>query len=166
MLADELMVSGSMGYASKLMDKVRTNIRASQKFVLDAPFAAAADALSSDYGSLVKAFPFCRLPFAQTWFEVAQSDRPNFIAAGIHAPDFQSRPRRVGFLCSATRDDLSAWKAHLFWVLPMVVQQWNAAALAMEFDMTQLTTTIYSDNPRPLGKDHEEFFPNSGMKVH
>jgi hypothetical protein len=153
-----------MGFG-KLMHHTKGKISASHKYVLDAPFAAAADALSADYGTLVRAFPFCRLPFEQTWFEVAQSHRPQFCSAGIHAPQFQSKPRRVGFLCSATRNDLSAWKAHLFWVLPEI--GCSAAGYAMQFDMTQGAATVYNTEVNnPLGSKHREFFTDSGLKEH
>jgi len=166
MLCDELMDAGPMGYHSQLMAATIDQVRLAQKFVLDPPFAAAADALSADYGTLVKAFPFCRLPFAHTWIEVAQGDRPQFMAAGVHAPIFQSRPRRVGFLCTATRSDLSAWKSELFWVMPD--KGCNAAAIAMNFDMTQGSGIVYDSAYKPyrIGQEHQEFFPESKMKSH
>jgi hypothetical protein len=108
-------------------------ITSAQKFDLGSEFAAVAEELANDFTGLVRAFEHCRLPFAQTWVEVAQADRPQFMNAHMHAPDFQRRPKRIGWLLSATRPDLSAWKAHLFWSMDTGC---SCAALAMEFDMT------------------------------
>jgi hypothetical protein len=110
-----------------------------QKFVLSAECAAVADALSSDYTGLVRAFEHCRLPFRETWIEFVHIERPNFSAAQMHAPAFQVQPRRVGYLLSATRDDLSAWRAHMLWSIPN--GQCSAASLAMDFDMTAPLTS-------------------------
>jgi hypothetical protein len=161
MLADQLHSDGCPGYPSRRMRPVLQRVQAAQKFVLEPSFAAAADYLSKDYGSLVKAFPFCRLPFRQTWIEVAQHDRPSFVTAGIHAPQLQSTPRRVGFLCSATRDDLSAWTAHLFWNLDGM--GCNCAGIAMQFDMTAVTNTDVVDDMKidSLSDAYPDIFPNA-----
>jgi hypothetical protein len=90
-------------------------IKRAQKFVLSAEFAAVAEELSNHYDGLLRLFPHCRLPYPDMWFEVVQADRPQFSAASMHIPKLQMIPKRVGFLLTALRNDLSAWKAHLFW---------------------------------------------------
>ena len=119
MLADDIVVHGlpGLGCAPVMVRPIIARIAKAQKYVLAPQFAAVADALASDYGSLVRAFPFCRLPYPEVWIELAAADRPNFMAAELQAPGFQGKPKRIGFLCSATRSDLSAWRAHLFWTL-------------------------------------------------
>jgi len=168
MLADQVLSAppqpdcGLMGYPVTAMVPVLERLRRAQKFTLDPAFAAAADALSTEYGSLAKAFPFCRLPFPVTWFEVAQSHRPQFAAAKIHAPLFQSRPLRIGFLCIATRADLSAWRAHLFWNLEE--HGCNAASMAIGFDMNRTpegaaAVEWRAGGAQPLSRS--EYFPNA-----
>jgi hypothetical protein len=145
MLADEIVATGlpGTGCAAVMVRPVIARIQKAQKYVLAPQFAAVADALGSDYGSLVRAFPFCRLPYPEVWIELAAADRPNFMAAELQAPGFQGRPKRIGFLCSALRSDLSAWRAHLFWTLRDTPKPAHAyipagasgAAMAMNFDM-------------------------------
>jgi AraC-like DNA-binding protein len=106
MLCDEIVANGAPGSGWHI-DCILPVIASSQKFVLGPEFAAAAGALSSDYTGLVKTFEHCRLPFERVWIELAHADRPEFSAAEMHAPDFQVRPRRVGFLLTATRPVLS-----------------------------------------------------------
>lgn len=136
MLADQVVKYGidQGSYDRLLTAPVLKRVATAQKYVLDPQFTAVADALSSDYGSLVRAFPFCRLPYPETWFEVAHLDRPHFATAALHAPALQIKPKRVGFLCSATRDDLSAWITHLFWSIPGY-DSCNGAGMAVRFDM-------------------------------
>lgn len=136
MLCDDLCEQG-VPFSGMNISNTIPKIRAAQKFVLSPSFASVADALSEDYTGLVKVFPWCRLPYAQTWIEVAHADRPHFISAELQAPGFQIRPKRVGFLLSATRPDLSAWKAHLFWSSNENEMGCSCAALAMLFDMTE-----------------------------
>lgn len=114
MLADEVIANLCAGSGVDITP-VLPRLRRAHKFVLTPEFAAVAEALSEDYGGLLRVFPQCRLPYADVWFEVAQADRPHFMAAEMHIPQLQAKPRRVGFLLTATRPDLSAWKAHLFW---------------------------------------------------
>lgn len=134
MLCDELMVDQASASGMDVRDVIK-RIGKAQKFVLGAEVASVADALSTDYTGLVRAFEHCRLPYAETWIELAHLDRPHFSVAEMHAPMFQVRPKRVGYLLTATRPDLSAWKAHLLWSLPN--GQTSAAALAMDFDLTR-----------------------------
>jgi hypothetical protein len=133
MLCDDLVANGAPGSCMDISSILPVVARA-QKFSLSAEFAAVADALSENYAGLVRVFDRCRLPYPETWIECAHAERPNFRAAEMHAPLFQVQPRRIGFLCTATRDDLSAWKTHLFWSCALSN---SAAALALQFDMTQ-----------------------------
>lgn len=140
MLADEICQTGIDQFDGRRTASTLRAIAQAQKYVLAPQFAAVADAMSEDFGSLVRAFPFCRLPYPKVWIEVVHQDRPRFASSAIHAPSFQSTPRRVGYLCTATRDDLSAWKTHLFWNLPSrETGQYfcNGAAMAINYDMTQ-----------------------------
>jgi hypothetical protein len=134
MLCDDVIADRCSGYDGMYMGRFLPRIRGAQRFTLGPDFAAVADALSSDYTGLVRAFPFCRLPYKTMWVEFAQMDRPNFAAAGIQIPAFQVRPKRIGCLLEATRDDLSAWKAHLFWSLANDTT--CCPAMAMKFDMS------------------------------
>lgn len=132
MLIDELTADGAPGSGCDIKCLMPEMQRA-QKFVLSPDFSAVADALSTDYTGLVKAFPFCRLPYPSTWIEFSHKNRKTFAEAQIQAPGFQVTPRRVGYLLTATRDDLSAWKAHLFWSTDMGT---SCPGMAMRFDMT------------------------------
>jgi hypothetical protein len=136
MLVDEIVTADISGCE---LGPLLQRIGAAHKFVLGAEFAAVAEELSSDYGGLVRVFDRCRLPYRETWFEVCQADRPRFMAAGMHLPQFQRKPKRVGFLMSATRADLSAWKTHLFWnlELPGEAISYGVAMNAMLADMSQ-----------------------------
>jgi len=137
MLCDDLAVDRASASGMNV-GPVIERVGKAQKFVLSPECASVADALSTDYSGLVRAFEHCRLPFRETWIEFVHTDRPHFAAAQMHAPQFQLRPKRVGFLLTATRDDLSAWKTHMLWSLPNGVC--SAAALAMDFDMTMPLT--------------------------
>jgi hypothetical protein len=110
-------------------------LKQAQKFTLSPEFAAVAEALSEDYSGLVRVFERCRLPYPETWVEFAQADRPRFMASGMHHPQMQRQPKRVGFLMSATRADLSAWKTHQFWNFENGMT--GGAFVAMQADMTQ-----------------------------
>jgi len=165
MLADEIVARGlpGLGCSPTVVRPILARIAKAQKYVLAPQFAAVADALATDYGSLVRAFPFCRLPYPEVWIELAAADRPGFMAAELQAPGFQGRPKRIGFLCSATRSDLSAWRAHLFWTLqksgidtptlsgltlPSTFARCegaSGAAIAMNFDMVQLLDNATED---------------------
>jgi hypothetical protein len=132
MLIDELIADGAPGSGCDIAC-LMPQLRSAQKFVLAPEFASVADALTGDYTGLVKAFEFCRLPYAVTWVEFAHVSRGTFAAAKMQAPVFQVTPRRIGYLMTATRDDLSAWKTHLFWSTD---QGCSCPALAFRFDMT------------------------------
>lgn len=134
MLADDICnYMPRSEYPIALMQPVLKRIKAAQKYVLAPQFAAVADAVMLDYTSLVRAFPFCRLPYSEIWIEVAHMDRPEFAAAEMQAPKFQFKPSRIGYLCSALNTNLSAWKTHLFWSFSN--GHCNAAAMSVRFDM-------------------------------
>ena len=137
MLLDEIVADGAAGSGCDIKCLV-PELKRAQKFVLAPEFAAVADALSTDYTGLVKAFPFCRLPYASTWIEMSHKHRRTFVEAQMQAPDFQVRPVRIGYLLTATRADLSAWKAHLFWSSE---QGCSCPGMAMRFDMTNAIDT-------------------------
>lgn len=137
-LIDDLIANGAPGSGCDiacLMPQLRNAVH----FTLSAEFATVADVLSNDFTGLVRAFPHCRLPFPITWIELVHCDRPQFANAPMHAEEFQVRPKRVGYLLTATRDDLSAWKTHLFW---STEQGCSCASIAMNFDMTQSLDAI------------------------
>lgn len=122
------------------MEPVLARIRAAAKFRLLPDFAQAVDELASDFRQLIRTYPFCRLPFRECWFEVAQQDRQSFINSTVPLEVWQKPPSRVGYLLTATRPDLSAWKAHLFWTFDGQprdpdVPLHGAALLAIQFDM-------------------------------
>jgi hypothetical protein len=149
-LIDDLIAGGAPGSGCSiacLMPQLRNAVH----FTLSAEFAAVADALSTDYSGLVRAFPHCRLPFPITWIEMAQAERPTFYDAQIQAPGFQIAPKRIGYLLTATREDLSAWKAHLFWSMDNE-DKCSCPALAMEFDMAG----SYSSYPLPTDEAMRE----------
>ena len=158
MLADEVVADGlpGTGCDPQLIAPVLKRIAGAQKYVLAPQFAAVADALAEDYGSLVKAFPFCRLPYPNLWIELAAADRPNFMAAEMHAPAFQGHPRRIGFLLTATAADLSAWKAHLFWSLnnppERIGMKCGGAGMAMDFDMANVLDPVTAEELQRGGK--------------
>lgn len=131
MLCDQIIADGVPASGCDIR-RMLPQIRAAQKFVLSPEFTAVADALSVDYTGLVRAFPHCRLPYQQTWIELAHAERATFSKAEMIAPDWQVKPHRVGYLLSATRDDLSAWKVHLFWSTD---KGCSCPPMAMEFDM-------------------------------
>lgn len=149
MLCDDLIADGAPGSGCDITP-ILPRLQRAHKFVLGPEFTAVADALSSDYTGLVKAFPHCRLPFAHTWIELAHLDRPQFAAAEMHVEAFQVRPKRVGFLLSATRPDLSAWKAHLLWSAD---RGCSCAALAMTFDMVE---SLAPSSTLPTAEDEAE----------
>lgn len=134
MLCDQIIAEGAPGSGCNI-DCLLPKIRTAQKFTLSPECTAVADSLSNDYTGLVKAFPHCRLPFPTTWIEFVANERPAFSTAVMYAPTFQVRPKRGGFLLTATRDDLSAWKAHLFWSTDLGCS--CPTMLAMNFDMTE-----------------------------
>ena len=158
MLADEICENGIVEFDRRLMDPVIKAIGAAQKYSLAPQFAAVADKLGEDFGSLVKAFPFCRLPYPRVWIEVVHLDRPKFAQSAVQAPGFQVQPKRVGFLCTATRKDLSAWKTHLFWSITKAERPGcNAAAFALQCDMTYPIGRLQSSELQKEEKINNEF---------
>jgi hypothetical protein len=149
MLCDDLIANGAPGSGCNISCLLPA-LRTAQKFTLSPECAAVAEALANDYSGLVRAFEHCRLPFPSTWIEVVHSDRPLFFNSRMQAPDYQVIPRRVGYLLTSTRDDLSAWKAHLFWSTD---RGCGCPGLAMQFDMINecdnaTTVMAIKDMPR------------------
>jgi hypothetical protein len=142
MLCDDIAREGfyNLVFDEGGLADITKRIAAANKFVLSRDFAQAADELSHDLTQVHRALPFCRLPYRETWIEVAQQDRLHFIAGNPPAFD-QVTPIRVGFLLTATSDKLDAWTAHLFWRHPVVPDKDitretnNAACIALAFDM-------------------------------
>jgi hypothetical protein len=131
MLCDEIVLRGINGITVDMRPMIK-RIAAAPKFVLANDFATVADGFSQDFSALTRVMPWCRLPFNEVWFEVAQADRPSFLTAPTHAPLFQTAPSRVGVLLTATRPDYSAWNAHLFWSVQIGL---SAAQMKIRYDM-------------------------------
>jgi hypothetical protein len=164
MLIDEL-ISELTPTAGADIRPMISRLKSAQKFVLGAEFAAVAEALAEDYSGLVKVFDRCRLPYAETWIEFLQADRPRFAAAGIQLPEVQRAPKRVGALLTATATDLSAWKAHLFWNFDNRPGHCGTALCAMLFDMT---TPLYHQTELPPEAQlaSREFFASRNITPH
>jgi hypothetical protein len=164
MLCDQLMLECADQSGCDIRPLL-PRLRRAQKFVLTPEFAAVAEELADDYTGLVRIFERCRLPYPDVWFEVAQADRPRFSAANMHAPQVQVKPKKVGFLLTATREDLSAWKAHLYWNFEGMPagSSCSTALLATVYDMThplhhytELGTSIEDD---PIHQRDLQFGP-------
>jgi hypothetical protein len=164
MLIDEL-ISELTPTAGADIRPLLSRIESAQKFVLGAEFAAVAEALSEDYTGLVKVFDRCRLPYAETWIEFLQADRPRFFQSPVQLPEVQKRPKRIGALLSATATDLSAWKAHLFWNFDNEPGRCGTALAAMQFDMV---TPIYNQTELPTEQELSShyFFSNRHITPH
>jgi hypothetical protein len=145
MLVDEIVTADISGCE---LGPLRQRIGAAHKFVLGTEFTAVAESLGDDYSGLVRVFDRCRLPYRETWFELLQADRPRFMQAGVHIPQFQRKPKRIGFLLSATRADLSAWKTHLFWSIetPGEESSYGTAMSAMLADMSRPLNALANDS--------------------
>jgi hypothetical protein len=141
MLCDEIVrdgITGSSLFPSDGLDRIIDRIKGAVKFNLTPEFSQIADALATDYTQISKALEFCRLPYPEIWIEFPQSGRPHF-NEGDNPKAWQARPERVGFLLKATRPDMSAFKAHMFWTLrsPVTNQLERCVSfLAIQFDMT------------------------------
>jgi hypothetical protein len=143
MLCDEIIHDKLLELGFNNFKPTQRAIAAAQKFVLCPDFAAAADGLVDNYKELERIAPFCRLPYATTWIEFAQSDRPQFNGAKMYYPEFQSAPVRVGFLLQAQDATMARFRAHLLWTLrtppPMgAISPANASLIAMDYDTTKL----------------------------
>jgi hypothetical protein len=137
-IQDKLLKLGFNNFAPTLQA-----ITTAQKFVLCPDFAAAADGLVDNYRELERIAPFCRLPYANTWIEFAQSDRPQFNSAAMYYPQWQSAPARVGFLLQAQDATMARFRAHLLWTLrePLPkgsISSANASLIAMDYDITKM----------------------------
>jgi len=164
MLIDELITELTPTAGADIRPML-SRLKSAQKFVLGPEFAAVAEALAEDYSGLVKVFDRCRLPYAETWIEFLQADRPRFAAAGVQLPEIQKVPHRIGALLTATATDLSAWKAHLFWSFKDQPGCCGTALCAMAFDMT---TPIYHQTELPTEQalSSRQFFANRNITPH
>src|SRR4029077_1715166 len=118
-------------------DGLIERIKNAVKFNLSPEFTQAADALAADFKQVTKALEFCRLPYREVWFELSQTNRPNFVAGALPQV-WQGVPIKVGFLLTATSDDLSSFKAHEFWscLSPFAGEiAYSVSVLATQFDM-------------------------------
>lgn len=121
MLIDNLINApyiGSVRQDSTEHKNLQTLARAAGKYELAPDFAQAAENLAQNFDGIVKALPFCRLPYPITWIEVAQQHRPLFLAGGMHYPGIQHTPLRVGFLCVQHPRDYS-FNVFQFWTLAL-----------------------------------------------
>jgi hypothetical protein len=164
MLIDELISELAPASGADIRQLI-PRLKSAQKFVLGPEFAAVAEALGEDYSGLVKVFDRCRLPYAETWIEWLQADRPKFSAAGIQLPEVQKAPKRIGALLSATATDLSAWKAHLFWNFENQPGHCGAALFAMLMDTK---TPIHHQTALPTEQElkSREFFAARNITAH
>lgn len=141
MLIDEILESPIINMPPNYSHVFKQRLRAAVKFDMAPDFAAAADTLAMDYGTIAHAIPFCRLPFKSMWIEVAASTRPRFHVAGIHLPGLQTIPKRVGFLIDAVDEKLSSFKAHQFWSFHDTEKPPNVSELAMLFKPEKASTS-------------------------
>lgn len=118
MLCDEILADEGLPRLYPGFEKTQQMLRGARKFVLAPDFTAAADGLVNNRPELERIAPFCRLPFPVCWFELAQADRPQFLAAPMHFEGHQTRPKRVGFLTIAEKEnELWRWNTVLMWSL-------------------------------------------------
>jgi hypothetical protein len=117
MLCDDIINDKELPGIYPGFSTVQGLIKKSNKYVLSPDFTAAADGLVNNFPQLRRIAPFCRLPAPTCWFELAQSDRPHFLEAPMDFTYFQSKPKRVGFLCIAEPDKLWRWYTILCWSL-------------------------------------------------
>jgi len=160
MLCDDVLAYQTNAESMVDIEPIKPRIRTAQKFILSPEFAQVAEALAVDYTGLVRVFEHCRLPYPEIWLEVAQNDRPRFSHSDVQLPVVQKRPRRIGYLLTATREDLSAWKAHLFWNFQNAAGC-NAAMAAVIFDMIYPVQNIdhVDDEEVERARDKALFFP-------
>ena len=107
MLCDELKPEMYEGMFDGIEDVIG-RIRAAHKFILSPEFAHAADGLVENELELERFLPWCRLPYRECWFEVAHADRPNFFNAPLGEGVLQAKPKRIGWLLTATNDRMSS----------------------------------------------------------
>lgn len=139
MLFDEVITHGCTdpAFSTSRMQPLFDRIDKAVKFTLSEDFAQVADALAVNLDEVFKALALCRLPYPEIWLEVPQSYRPHFSTADLNLPYVQRRPHRVGFLLTATRADLGAWKAHMFWsIRENGIEFISTSAFAVQFDTT------------------------------
>ena len=117
MLCDTVIAADYLSKLYPSFDIMQRMIARAHKFVLAPDMAAAADGLANNTEQILRIIPFCRLPFPVCWFELAQADRPHFVAAPLHFEGAASRPKRVGFLCFALPERQWRWFTIMCWSL-------------------------------------------------
>jgi len=142
MLCDDIVQKGIVtGVVDPaVFNPVIERIRKAVKFVLTPEFAASADALATDFTQVAKALEFCRLPYQEIWVECSQQHRPHFVD-GEEPKAWQGVPLRVGYLMTAQREDMSAFKVHLFWTCRNPITNdidCCPSFMGAEFDTTRL----------------------------
>jgi hypothetical protein len=155
MLCDIMMEADYLCKEYPGFEGTQKAIAIARKFVLAPDITAAADGLMKNIPQLTRITPFCRLPFPICWFELAQADRPHFMASDVDFPDYQTKPIRVGFLC-VSREDNTLWHWHttLCWSLrdPRSDYEANASLLGVEFNTKEPINDPNSQNLGELGK--------------
>jgi len=111
--------------------KMQELLRRTNKFNIAQDFCISAESLVENYDLIADAIPYCRLPYAYTWIEVAQAHRLLYQAAGIHIPEIQKIPHRVGFLLRAANKEHSVFSAHQFWNIAGNI---HASHISLTFD--------------------------------
>jgi hypothetical protein len=121
MLCDEILADQHLPRIYPGFSLIQNQLKRAHKFILAPDFTAAADGLVNNFTELARIAPFCRLPFQNCWFELAQADRPHFVDAAMHFPEHQHAVKRVGFLGYSV-DPTTPWEwlTHLMWSLTTV----------------------------------------------
>jgi hypothetical protein len=111
MLIDQILGDPNWQTRKGMTVELRGRLSKATKFVLRPDFAIAADQFRNDLDNLEKGRRFCRLPFAECWFEVAHADRR--IARITATPDNMMRKKRIGYLLTQTDHD-GSFEGRLF----------------------------------------------------
>jgi hypothetical protein len=113
MLIDDLLHNPILQRAGFWTSDLRGRLSKAHKFVLARDFAVAADQFSTNNSdALSTVLPLARLPYPETWLEVAQQDRRSFATAPLQTGD--GKLARVGWLLTQTAAS-GAWSAQMFW---------------------------------------------------
>jgi hypothetical protein len=155
MLCDVITEANYLRQEFPGFEDIQKMIAVARKFVLAPDIAAAADGLMVNRTQLKRIIPFCRLPFPFCWFELAQADRPHFMASQVDYPAYQTKPRRIGFLCVSYRDDtLWHWFTTLCWSLrdSRTNFEANASLLGVEFNTKDQINDPAANNLGEFGK--------------
>lgn len=163
MLIDDLIFADSIqNITSPYLPAMQRKLSGAVKFDLAPDFAALSEDLGSNFEKVAHTLPFCRLPYKSIFIEVAQQVRPRFQSAGIHIPEIQKVPKRVGFLLEAMTDQYDALKAHQFWMFPD--GKLVASELAMRFDPKNADPT-FDTKPEDRGLRHFNIKPHPSWEA-